>query len=182
MKMSSRDKRALILGAAGLAAILLLRFAAIPLAESWSLAREQASDSRIQLTNLELKISRVLNQRARLEKIYGPAVNLPLQDLEAARVSLFKATQDVLKKNGFKAEDYQPQPAKRIREIPGLQLVSLQVRGKCKLNQLTKCLAGLRKVETLTIVDRLSIVNNEKKPGELEITLLLVTLAEQQGR
>ena len=58
--------------------------------------------------------------------------------------------------------------------------VPLQVRGTCKLKQLSTCLSALRQAKTLAVVDRISVTNNEKKPGNLEVTLVLAALAEQK--
>ncbi len=180
MTLSPRDRRALLLGAAGLMVICAARFVVIPWTDSWAAAREQIVTNQQQLGELERSIRRVLGQQGRLAETYGPAVNNPLQDLETARISLFKEVQEVLKTAGFTPTDYQPRPCRPLREIPGVEIVPLQVRGKCKLPQLAKCLDGMRKADTLVIVDRLSVANDEKKPGQLEVTMVLATLAEQR--
>ena len=179
MTLSSRDRRTLLLGAAGLMVICAARFAVIPWLDSWTAAREQIVTNRQQLSDLERTIRRVLGQQGRLAETYGQAVNKPLEDMETARIGLFKAAQDVLKAAGFKPTSYQPQPCRTLREIPGVMIVPLQVRGKCRLEQLAKCLAGMRKADTFIIVDRLSLNNDEKKPGQLDVTMVLVTLSEQ---
>ena len=99
---------------------------------------------------------------------------------DQARIGLFQTALDVLGANGFSLTDYQPQRGRRLKEIPGVEYVPLQVRGKCKLKQLATCLAALRHAETLAFVDRISVTNPEKKPGDLEVTLVLATLAERK--
>ena len=177
MTMTPRDRRALILGAGVLAAIFGFNFVLMPLLDSWSTAREQADEAGGQLDQIESRLRRVVGQRRRLARIYGPAVNAPLQDAETAQANLFKVAQDVLKAGGFKDPVYQFQPARPVRDVPGVEHVPLQIRGKCGLQQLTRCLAGMRKAPSLVIVDRLTITNDLKKPGQLTVTLVLGTLA-----
>ncbi|MDY7011004.1 MAG: GspMb/PilO family protein [Planctomycetota bacterium] len=180
MTLSPRDRRALLLGAAGLVVICAAHFAVIPWVESWTAAREQIVANQQQLRDQERLIRSVLGQQRRLMETYGLAVNNQLEDLETARVSLFKEVQEVLKTSDFKLTDYQPRPPRILREISGVEIVPLQVRGKCQLPQLVKCLSGMRKADTLVIVDRISVTNDEKKPGQLEVTMVLATLAEQK--
>ncbi len=178
MNLSSRDRRALALGVISVAMIFIVRFPVIRWLKSWSDARQIIATARVQVDDFKRRIRRVLGQRERLARIYGPGVNKPLEDLETARVSLYKAVQGVLKSSGFKPTDYQPQPPRPLPNVSGLRIVPLQIRGKCKLPQLAKCLAEARKTETLVIVDRVSATNDAKMTGQLEVTLVLSTLAE----
>jgi len=177
MTLSSRDRRALILGAGFLGTIFVFNFVLMPLFDSWSIARQRADDARGELDKIESRLRRVVGQRKRLARIYGAAVNAPLQDAETAQANLFEVAQDVLKAGGFKDPVYQFQPARPVRDVPGVEHVPLQIRGKCMLQQLTRCLAGMRKAPSLVIVDRLTITNDLKKPGQLTVTLVLGTLA-----
>ena len=179
MTLAARDRRTIIAGAVILAVIVATRFAVIPWVDSWLDARRASQFDRRQLNEWETEIRRVLGQRKRLSDKYGPAVNQPLEDSQTARVSLFEAAQDAIKANSFEATYYEPQASRPLREIPGVQAIKLQVRGKCKLPELAKCLAAMRKADTLVIVDRLIIANGEKKPGQLEVTMMLMTLAKQ---
>jgi len=178
VNLSSRDRRALAVGVIALAIVFMVRFPAMRWLRSWSEAKQTIATARVQVDDYKRRIRRVLGQRERLERIYGPGVNKPLEDLETARVSFYKAVQGVLKSSGFKPTDYQPQPPRPVPNVPGLRIVPLQIRGKCKLPQLAKCLAEARKAETLVIVDRVSASNDAKMTGQLEVTLVLSTLAE----
>ena len=180
MRLSPRDRRAMLLGAAVLLIILAGRLAVIPWIDNWSGTRKEIVENRSQLDDIQRQIRRVLWQRQRLEEAYGPAVNKPLGNRQSAQVNLFKAVQDVFKAGGVKLTDYQPQRSRPLPEVPGVEIVPLQIRGKCNLSQLTKCFAGMRNGETLIIVDSFSVANDEKKPGELEITMMVATLAEQE--
>ena len=177
MNLSPRDRRAVLLGAIGLAIILVVRFGVAPWADDWAAARERIEADRLQLGALQGNISRVLGQRSRLGKLYGPGVNRPPADMEAARVGLLKAAQQVLRANGFQPSGYRPQPPRALPDVPGVMLVTLQVVGKCKEPSLPACLAALRQAEMLLLVDKLSVTNDAKKPGELQVTWTLATLA-----
>ena len=178
MKLSAKDRRALILGAVGLGVILLVHLTVVPLWDSWSIAREEKSTNRVQLDDLNRKLRRVLGQRQRLVRMYGPAVKQPLTDLQTAKSNLFQAAQDVLKSSGIKMTDYQPQRERLLRDIPGVGLVALQVRGDCQLPQLAKCLSQMSDAKSLVIVERITVTNNEKQPGKLKVVMVLATLAE----
>lgn len=181
MKLSPRDRRTAVLGLAGLLVIIAARLLVIPWVDGWAAAREQIAADRHRLDELQRSITRVLGQRGRLAARYGPAASKSLKDVEQARIGLLKAARDVLTANGLKPT-YTPQPPRSVKKIPGVRFLPLRVRSKCNLSQLTKCLADMRNADTLIIVDRLSITNNEKKPGQLEMTMILATLARQGGR
>ena len=177
MNLAPRDRRALLLGGGALTAMCAFNFVLMPLLESWSTARQRAADAGGELDRIESRLRRVVGQRKRLARIYGPAVNAPLQDPETAQANLFKAAQDVLKKGGIKDPVYEFQPCRPVRDVPGVEHVPLQIRGKCDPKQLAQCLAGMRKAPSLVIVDRFTIANDLKKPGQLTVTLVLGTLA-----
>ena len=169
-------------GAAALLVILTGRLAVIPWLNSWADARQAIVTSGEQISDLESRVRRVLGRHARLATRYGPAVRKPLTDRQTARNALFAAAQEILKSNGFEITgDYKPRRPRRAGKITGVQWVLLEIRGKCKEAQLPKCLAGMRKAKALVIVDRLTVTNDPKKPGQLEVTMVLATLAAERG-
>ncbi len=176
MKLAARDRRAVTLGAVLLGTLLVVNYVVMPLADSWAEADRRAEDARDQLRKTENRVRRVLGQRRRLAKVYGPAVNQPLGDTEAARADL-EATQEIFKAAGLKNPAYDQRPPRPVREVPGIDRLQMQVQGKCNFRQFTKCLAGLRKAPTLVIVDHFTITNDLKKPGQLDVTLVISTLA-----
>jgi hypothetical protein len=179
MKISPRERGTLLIGAVALAAILALRFLIFPWVDSWTDARQQIADCRKQVDEEKARMVRAMNQRKRLEGRYGPAVGKPLAESTIAKEDLFNAAQKALKANGFQVGGYEPQRPRPAGKIAGVEWLSLQVRGKCPEAQLSKCLAELRNADTLLIVERLSVTGDEKNPGNLDVTLLLATLAEQ---
>ena len=160
--------------------ILAVNFLLIPWIDSWFQARQQMTSTRTQLNDVQRQVRRVLWQRQRVEDLYGPAVKEPLHDRQTAQLNLIKTVQDVFKSGGVKLTDYQPQRSRPLLDVPGVLVVPLQIRGKCNVSQLTKCFVAMHEGKTLIMVESFSISNNEKKPGELEITMIVSTLAQQQ--
>ena len=177
MTLSTRDRRAIIVGGLALLIILVGHFALMPWLESWSGARAQIIEARRELNDVQLRVRRILGLRRRLEQIYGPAVNKPLEDLDAARLSLFKTVQETFRAGGFKPSEYRLQRPRVLSAVPGVQIVPLEVPGQCNLSQLVKSLAGLCKAKTFVFVERFSIDNDEKKPGTFKVTMVVATLA-----
>lgn len=171
----------MLLGLTALAVLAAARFVLIPWTDSWLGARDRITADARQVSDYQARISRAMGQRARLAAAYGPSVHKPPQSVEAARVALFKAVQDVLAANGFRPTDYQPQADRALKEVPGVRAVPLEIRGQCGLEQLTKCLAGMRKSDTLLILDRLSATGDDNGSGQLAVTMTLTTLARQEG-
>ena len=182
MTLSKRDRRALILGSCGLAILLIVRFAVMPWTDHWLDVRDQTAVARAEIAHLEQKVTKIVLQRARTAKAYGPGANRKVGDVETERMNLLKAVQKVCQTAGFAPTDYPPQVTRPLRSVPDMVIVRIQLQGKCKLPQLVKCLAGLRKAETLVFAERVTAVNSAKKPGELDITLVLATLAERKEK
>ena len=180
MNLSPTDRRALVLGGAGLLLILVTRLLVMPWIDSWAAARASTADADEQMAAMAARLRSALVQRKWLARTYGPGVAKELQDQDAAQMSLYEGAQEVLKAAGLKATVYHPQAPRPVRQLPGTSLVSLQVSSKCALGQLLKLLAGLREAEILILVDRLSVTNSEREPGTLEVTLVLAALAETQ--
>lgn len=180
MTLTARDKKAILLGASVLGAILLVRLALAPWVGSWGRARGQIASSRGEVTELRTKMRRLLRLRDRLVETYGQAAAKPLEDLEPTRIAFLEGVQKALSAGGMGYQSIEPQSVRLVRDLPGIALVQFQVRSSCKLPQLAKSLAEMRKAKKLIIVDRLVVSGRPKKPGELEVTLVLATLARQE--
>ncbi len=180
MTLSRRDRRALILGAIGLGLIVLTRVAILPVLETWQQAREEADRCEAALAARTKCVSGVLGLRGRLVGRYGRAVNCPLEPVDDAEVMLLRAAQEVLAAKGLALSEYQPQRARRLKEIPGVDYVALQVKGQCKQDKLPACLAAVRDAETLLFIDRVTVAVDAKKRDHLNVTMTLATLGERQ--
>lgn len=180
MALVTRDRRAILLGASALGLILLVRFALVPWIESWSEARAGIASAREEVGQLRTKMRKLLILRERLVGTHGAAAAKPLEDLEATRIAFLAAVQKALGAGGMQYRSIDPQSVKSLRDLPGIVLLQLQVKANCQLSQLAKTLAEMQKAERLIIVDRVTASGQEKKPGKLEVTLVLATLAEQE--
>ena len=179
MTLSPRDRRAIILGGLGLLIIFAAYFGLLPWINSWTAARAQITEARTQLDDAKSNMRRILGLRRRLEQIYGPAVNEPLeQNVQTAQLKLLETVKETFSAGGFKLSEYRRQRPRPLSAVPDVQIVPLEVTGQCNLSQLVKSLAGLSKAKTFVFVERFSITNDEKKPGTLKVTSMVVaTLA-----
>lgn len=179
MSLSRKDRRAVIFGGIGLLVICMANYVILPWWDGWMDVRKQIGKDRQQVDQMEVKVCRVLGQRRRLADRYGQGVNAPLKDVENARVTLYEEAQKVFSRNQFAVENYQPQMCKSLKDVPGVHVVPLQVRGKCRDMQLYQCLAKLCEAQSLIFVDRLIVTNPERRQGNLDVTIVLSTLAER---
>ncbi len=179
MNLSDKDKRAVRILVIALATIFVAKLLVIPWLDSWSDARRRIASADQQIEQVQRPIRRSLALQKHLERLYGQGVNQPCQDIEAANLSLMKVAGQLEKSGGMKPASNVPQKGRRLTNVPGVEIVLLQIRGKCSLQQFSKTLAALLKSETLVFVERLSLTNDRKKPGQLDVTLVLATLAER---
>ena len=130
------------------------------------------------MADVQSALSSILVQHSRLEQAYGPAVNWLLpEDAQTARLKLFEAVKETFTAAGFKPSEYKPKRARPLPKVPDVQIVPLEVPGKCNLAQLLKSINGLRKAKTFVFVDSFRITNDEKKPGTFTVTIVVATLA-----
>ena len=178
--MSTRDRRAVVIGTVALAAILIVKFAVLPWIDHWRDARDRIDQARATLTEYENKSTRLTNLQRRLAQTYGQAVEQPLDDVKATKIGFHKVVQDLLTAGGFRLESMQPQAVRSIRkQVPGVALLPVRVVGKCQMQQLAKCLAEVRKAARLILVERIDVSSDPKKPTELSVTMVLATPAEE---
>lgn len=176
--LSPRDRRALLLGAVALGAIVLLRFTVIPFMDSWTDARDRSRVYGEELVELNRSLRRAVAQRERLARTYGPGIRQPLQDEQAARMNLFRSAKDVFGAGGVGITEYQPQRTRALRDIPNVSLVTLRIKGKCDLPKLAGCLYEMSRAKNLMFVQSMNVNNDKKKSGQLDVTLVLATLAD----
>ena len=128
-------------------------------------------------------VQRLDAAHALLQGNYGPALQEPLQDIEETSIRFNKTVQDVLQAGGLEYETIAVKGVRPLRDVPGVALVSFQIRGKCQIGSLAKALHQMRTAEQLMIVDQISARPPDKnKPAELEVTLILSTPALEETR
>ncbi len=159
--LSQRDRRAIILGAAALLGLVVVRWGLMPFVNSWQGTRAEIASCRGELDTLESQLRLLLGQRRRLESMYGPAVHKPPGDADAETLKFREAIQTAVGSSGMREPKYTPQPARVVPSLQGVQTIGMRVRGQCQLAQLTRCLAELRAADCLIIVDNISITSNQ---------------------
>jgi hypothetical protein len=180
-RLAPRDRRAVLLGGLTVAAALVVYWGVLPWLGHWSDVRGQAQASQEELSRLQARGGDLLEARKRLVQAYGPGAGRPLEKVQAAGINLVKVVPETLRGAGLQIQNIQPQPARGLKEVPGVAALPIQVKATGTLAQLAQGLDALQASETLIVVEQVSAVGNEKKPGQLEVTLMLSSLARQGG-
>lgn len=178
MSLSRRDRRAIALGALVLVVLLAWRFGATDAVGQWRGARQRIDTSERQAERLGHRLASLERASRKLQETRGQAALEAPLPAERAGVRLTAAAQELLASAGMKIESITLQGSRSVRDLEGVDELTVQLRGECKADKLTECLAKLRKAEVLLIVDSLNVNNNEQKPGELSVTMVLATLVE----
>lgn len=177
--LAPRDRRAILIGAGALLAMLLAYWVLMPWVAHWMTCRDQIETAQGELAGLQARTAEYLHRRAMLIQRHGPGLARPLDDVQTANVNSVKALPDVFKAAGVQLQTILPQPGKPVKEFTGVCAVPFQVKANCSLPQLAQCLDALRGSETLIVVEQVNAVGNDKRPGQLEVTLVLSVLARQ---
>ena len=178
--LNQRDRRAVMVGAALLVAILVVRYAVFPWFDHWSDQRDRIDSNTSLLGGLEAMHRRIEMHKTNLHALYGPAVDRALQDVQVTKVTFHKTVQESLKAAGLKFDKIREQKARPLRKTPGLVIVPLQLSGaKCKIDQLAKFLAKTRRSQMIIMVDRLNVAVSGDK---LEVDIVVATLAAEERR
>ena len=180
--MTPRDRRAILLGAGLCWWWSSCGGCCCPGLTSWQQARQDIAAARSQLETLESQVRKHLSQRDRLTAMYGSAVAKPLEDMEPATLRFVQAVQGVMGRSGIRDPAYQPQQPRGVPGAPGVEMVTLRMTGRCQLPQLARCLADLRRADSLIVVDSLVANNDPRTQGQVEVTMLLSTPAKTEGR
>jgi hypothetical protein len=181
-KLSPRDRRAVGLGAAVLAVLLVLWCVLIPWLGDWADARSTIAASDGNLDAMQRKVTRFLSQRSRLVEKFGPGVVKPPEDAQAASIHFLENVPNLIKASGLQVQSMQPQPPRAVKELPGVQSVPFLIKASGQLPQLARCLESLQKSERPLMVEQVTATGNDKSPGQLEVTLVVSTLARGNGR
>lgn len=165
----------MIAGGVLIGAAVLGRFVLMPVVDQWQQARAAIVTYDAQLEDLERRVDRRDAAVRRLREKFGPGIEKDLLDVDAARVEFPRVVQETLAGQGFKLDNIRVQRVQRLREAPGVALVTLLVQGECEAGQIPKMLAALRGSEMLMLVDRVDLTM--AKPGEREKWTASLTLA-----
>ncbi|MAE65369.1 MAG: hypothetical protein CMJ18_13945 [Phycisphaeraceae bacterium] len=180
MNISARDRRAVLTGALLLVAIFVVRYAVMPWIDHWTDVRAAIDVDHRRLVDIERQTRRVELLDRQLDRTYGSAARRPLEDVPATQVAFHKTVKQVLTEAGIGFERIDEQSVRPLKRVPGTVLVALQVRGRCKIDQLAKFLARTHQADMLILVERISASKRSDKPDQLDVVLVLTTLAEKR--
>jgi len=157
--MSPRDRRAVIIGGALVIFAAGWRFAVEPVMTQWRDAREQAEVQRAMVSAIEHRASRLDAMQQRLETKLGPGVAKPIRHVEDARLNFPREVQEMLQKAGMKITRVELQGVRKLREAPGVSMLSIRLEGATNGIATPKVLMQLQTSETLMIVDDLRLAH-----------------------
>ena len=167
-KLSQRDKRALKIGAACAAAILVFVFASNWL-EHWGQIRAKLAAAQEQL-----KI--ISPSEAKREGLLSVVPVFEMPEVEEEQKFLFRdKLNEQLKKAKIKSEPLQILAASKSQGQAGYKLLRLKCDAKCKFGQLLDLLANLKQNPYLVGIEQLQIKCDQKKREEIELDLTVST-------
>lgn len=171
--INQKDARALKLGAAGIAAIVILLFI-WDINEHWAKAQES---SDIVITKLD-----TLDTIDMTQAEYAAFKNIvPVFEMPAEREKQKFIFQDSLNEQ-FKKTNIKSQPWEEIdcksKLLTGYEVLALKTSGKCNITQLFDLLTNLKENPYLISIEELMIKVDEKNKQEFNFEMTLSTPAK----
>ena len=180
-RMSSRDKRALLMG--GSCALLVLLYAYV-----WKPWQADQAALRARVERQEQLLERIgmsptpkakMNQMILSKKV--PTYTMP-QEEDMQRLIFEREFGKQLKKAGVKPKSM-PRFISQGKKIPplGVKMLKIQGEGKCKFEQALDLLAGMYENPHLASVEEFKLTCDEKKRKErlVDVSLTVTTLTKQ---
>jgi len=175
MNMSERDKRTVKIGGAVLLAALVLKFGVMPMVNAWQAARDKVDAYQASLVSLQTTLDQRAMAMQVLRQKYGEAVDEDLLSEEHTRVVFPQAVQQALRQGGLNVTNVQVPSVRRVRELPGVSMVTVRVEGTCEGGAMPRVLASLAACERWTIVDRFE--TSMAQPGNRQSWNVRLTLS-----
>jgi hypothetical protein len=182
MNLSTRDRRAILIGGIGLAAVLLFNVLLLPWINDWLAARDQIAASRTELTDLEQQLRVLVRLHDRLDDVYAGGGSQPLIRADDAQVRGPEIIRKVLTQGGLGVQNIKSLPVSQVRPVEDGVLVPFEAQGGCRVEQLVQFLSQMSKAEAILIIERLNVVNAAQDPGNLTINITLSMLAQQEKK
>ena len=170
-RLSQRDKRALKIGAVGVAAILGFVFVTTWFGH-WAVVRESLATKRDRLEDINVS-------KAKQEGLWSKVPLFEMPQKEEDQSFLFRdKISEQLKKAGVKPEPLKFLPAQKSKQVGGYKLLRLKCSGKAKFWQVLDLLASLNENPYLVGIEELRIRCDPKKPQEVELDLTVSTFVK----
>ena len=155
--MSGRDRRALILGVLAIGVVVLYRLALSPAIATWQQERADAAEQVALLEELETKLDRRAQILRRLEPRFGPGVREALRPASETQIAFPRTVQEAIARGGGSATQVEVQGLRRIRSLPGVELLSLRVRLDCPADAIPQVLQQLQQAALPVIIESMSL-------------------------
>lgn len=181
MQLTQRDKRAMVLGGAVLLVALLAHYVIVPGIDRWQAARAAAAQYESKLVDLQTRLDRRDSVLQRLEAKYGPAVHRPVDDVETLSTAFPEQMQALLGSAGIGFTSIELQSVQKVRDVPGLAMVSVRVQGTSNPNQMAKFMAAAATAERIVLLDRLQMTRKDR-PDQWNVSFVLSTPAREGSR
>ncbi len=183
MSMSSRDRRAVLIGSVLLGVALLLRFVLLPSYEQWREMREAVVAHEAMLSDVERRLDRRDAMITRLLGKYGDAIEKELLDVDAVRVAFPASIQKALKQSGVNVQSIDVQAVRRVRSVSGVSMISLRVQATCEPNAVGKMIEKLTHTEQITVIERLDVTMEKSgQRNKWAVGLVVATPALEDRR
>lgn len=183
--MSDRDRRALVWGAVLIGVAVLYRVGLSPATDRWGEARASAGAQSAMVEQFEDKLEKRDEVRERLEARFGPGVHAPLRSMDEARVVFPKAVQEAIGRAGASAKQIEVQGSRRVRELPGVEMLSLRVQVECEPPAIPNVFKELAAAELPVVVESVNLSMPQRgQRQQWQATLVVSTpaLAEAKQR
>jgi hypothetical protein len=172
MKLSERDRRALIIGAVGAAGILAFAFGTKWVGH-WTEVRRSIAEKRATLAGVEVERA----QQKRLMSIV-PVFEDPNEE-EEQKIRFRDKFSEQLKKAGFKrGAPIRVLRARSAQAGTGYRLLGLQTRGECDFNKMLDLLTNLNENPYLVGIEEMRMECDPKKRQKFKLDLTVSTFVK----
>ena len=174
MKITDRDKRTLIL--ASIAAIVIILWFGV-LDEWFANWKTVRADLDLKQAKFD-SVAASPNLSAKDKGLFSivPVFEMPADEQQQTRTYMKKINEQ-FKKLGIKAE-LKFLKTLSSKSTAGYRTLRLQANGKCKYTQVMDLLAKLYENPYFVAVEQMSVTADEKKAGEVELTIVISTFAK----
>ena len=169
--INQKDKRALKLGAVGIAVIIIfVLFCSIN--DCWTNAQESFDTINTKLDSLDT-IDMTKAEYAALKNTV-PAFEMPLKKRNDQKFRFQDSLNEQFKKSGVKSQPWEEIDCKS-RILTGYEMLALKTSGKCNVTQLFDLLAKLKENPHLISIEELMVKIDEKNKQQVNFEMILST-------
>ena len=175
-KISERDKRTLMIGAAAMVLILGYVFV-LPWYDDWMEVRTILKAKRSQLKLIVPGDDQSSIAAAAQLAQAVPVFEMPLP--QSRQDPLFRGKfNEQVNKTGIKAKILQPIGTRSGKRVSGYKTLKYQCRAKCNLNQILDLLANLNSNPYLAGIEDISFKCDQKNRQQMDLVLTVSTFAK----